>query len=334
MAAAHLPRIAVTTGEPAGVGPELVAALAASEVAADLIALGDADLLLRAARDRGLSLRLAIDDGRPIATRPPGHLRCVPIALAAPVIPGRLDPRNAAYVEAQLERAASGCLQGAFDALVTAPVHKGVLNDAGFSFRGHTEFFATRARCEVVMLLVADTLRVALATTHLPLAAVPQAIRTDGLLRTLRILRDDLRRRFGITEPRLAVLGLNPHAGEGGHLGREEIEIIAPAVAALRAEGGRIEGPLAADTAFVPTRRARFDAYLAMYHDQGLAPLKALGFGAAVNVTLGLPFVRTSVDHGTALDLAGRGCADPSSLLAATRLALHLRARAGSGSFQ
>ncbi len=328
MSARFLPRLAITTGEPAGVGPELVAVLAASELAADLIAIGDPELLRRAAATRGIALELSPDDGQWIAARAPGQLRCVPIALSAPVTPGRLDVRNATYVEALLDRAAAGCLQGEFDALVTAPVHKGILNEAGLAFRGHTEFFAARARCDVVMLLVAPGLRVALATTHLPLAEVPAAISAAGIVRTLRIVHNDLRHRFGIAAPRLAVLGLNPHAGEGGHLGREELDVIAPALAALRNEGLRIDGPLAADTAFVPARRAQYDAYLAMYHDQGLPVLKALGFGAAVNVTLGLPFVRTSVDHGTALDLAGTGTADAASLIAAARLAIELTATA------
>ncbi len=328
MSARFLPRLAITTGEPAGVGPELVAVLAASELAADLIAIGDPELLRRAAATRGIALELSPDDGQWIAARAPGQLRCVPIALSAPVTPGRLDVRNATYVEALLDRAAAGCLQGEFDALVTAPVHKGILNEAGLAFRGHTEFFAARARCDVVMLLVAPGLRVALATTHLPLAEVPAAISAAGIVRTLRIVHNDLRHRFGIAAPRLAVLGLNPHAGEGCHLGREELDVIAPALAALRNEGLRIDGPLAADTAFVPARRAQYDAYLAMYHDQGLPVLKALGFGAAVNVTLGLPFVRTSVDHGTALDLAGTGTADAASLIAAARLAIELTATA------
>jgi 4-hydroxythreonine-4-phosphate dehydrogenase len=328
VSARFLPRLAITTGEPAGVGPELVAVLAASELAADLIAIGDPELLRRAAATRGIALELSPDDGQWIAARAPGQLRCVPIALSAPVTPGRLDVRNATYVEALLDRAAAGCLQGEFDALVTAPVHKGILNEAGLAFRGHTEFFAARARCDVVMLLVAPGLRVALATTHLPLAEVPAAISAAGIVRTLRIVHNDLRHRFGIAAPRLAVLGLNPHAGEGGHLGREELDVIAPALAALRNEGLRIDGPLAADTAFVPARRAQYDAYLAMYHDQGLPVLKALGFGAAVNVTLGLPFVRTSVDHGTALDLAGTGTADAASLIAAARLAIELTATA------
>ncbi len=227
-----------------------------------------------------------------------------------------------------LARAADGCAAGEFDALVTAPVQKSAIADAGFPFTGHTEFFAERAQREVVMMLVAPTdgsaLRVALATTHLPLAQVPGAITRDGLVRTLTILCDELIAKFGIAAPRIAVLGLNPHAGESGHLGREEIDVILPAIEQVRAAGFDIVGPLPADTAFVATQRARYDAVLAMYHDQGLPVLKALGFGDSVNVTLGLPWIRTSVDHGTALDLAGTGRADASSLIAATRLAIEL----------
>jgi 4-hydroxythreonine-4-phosphate dehydrogenase len=323
-----LPRLAVTTGEPAGIGPELVAALAATDLAADLIAIGDKDLLLLAAQTRGIALKLEADDGQWRRERAPGSLRYVHIPAPASVVPGKLDARNAPYVVDMLARAADGCLEGEFDALVTAPVQKSVINDAGIAFTGHTEFFAERAKCDVAMLLVAPGLRVALATTHLPLADVPAAITPTGLVRVLRIVHDDLRHRFGIDNPNIAVLGLNPHAGEGGHLGREEIDVIAPTLAALRADGMRLEGPLSADTAFVPAQRERFDAYLAMYHDQGLPVLKALGFGDSVNVTLGLPFVRTSVDHGTALALAGTGKADPASLIAAAKLAMELAARA------
>lgn len=322
-----LPRLAITLGEPAGVGPELVAALAATDIAADLIAIGDRELLLRAAQTRGVALALEADDAQWRRERAPGALRFVNIPANAPVVPGKLDVRNAAHVVAMLSRAAAGCLDGEFDALVTAPVHKSIINDAGIAFTGHTEFFAQRANCDVAMLLAAPGLRIALATTHLPLAEVPAAITPSTLIRVLRILHNDLRHRFGIDNPHLAVLGLNPHAGEGGHLGHEETQIIAPALAALRADGMRIDGPLSADTAFVPAQRARFDAYLAMYHDQGLPVLKALGFGDSVNVTLGLPFVRTSVDHGTALDLAGTGKADASSLIAAANLAVELAAR-------
>jgi 4-hydroxythreonine-4-phosphate dehydrogenase len=318
------PRLAVTLGEPAGIGAELVAALAATDLRADLIAVGDKDSLLLAAQTCGIALQLDADDGQWRRERAPGSLRYVHVPAPAPIVPGRLDVRNAPYVVDMLARAAHGCLEGEFDALVTAPVQKSVLNDAGIAFTGHTEFFADRAKCDVAMLLAAPGLRVALATTHLPLAEVPAAITPATLVRILRIVYNDLRHRFRIENPRIAVLGLNPHAGEGGHLGREEIDIIAPTLAALRADGMRLEGPLSADTAFVPAQRARFDAYVAMYHDQGLPVLKALGFGDSVNVTLGLPFVRTSVDHGTALNLAGTGTADPASLIAAAELAMEL----------
>jgi 4-hydroxythreonine-4-phosphate dehydrogenase len=329
-----LPRIAITAGEPAGIGPEIVARLAATDIAADLVAIADPDLMAQAARAIGVDLRWRVFDAAAApATRAPGELRIVPMSLTAAAVPGTLDPRNASYVLATLARAADGATSGEFDAIVTAPVHKGVINDAGVPFTGHTEFFAQRARREVVMMLVVTgghgarnggDLRVALATTHLPLAKVPGAITRAALVRTLRILCDELILRFGIAAPRIAVLGLNPHAGEGGHLGREEIDEIAPAIVQLRAAGFDVAGPLPADTAFVPAQLARFDAVLAMYHDQGLPVLKHAGFGHAVNVTLGLPYVRTSVDHGTALDLAGTGRADAGSLIAATRLAIRL----------
>ena len=322
-----LPRLALTLGEPAGIGPEIVAALAQTDIAADLIAIGDTDVLLLAAQARGIALTFEPDDGQWRAQRAPGTLRCIHLAAPAEVIPGKLEVRNAAYVVATLARAADGCLAGEFDAVVTAPVHKGIINDAGIAFTGHTEFFAARAKCDVAMLLVAPGLRVALATTHLSLAQVPAAITAPVIVRILRIVYNDLQHRFGIDAPRIAVLGLNPHAGEGGHLGREEIDVIAPALDALRAEGMRLDGPLAADTAFLPAKRAQYDAYLAMYHDQGLPVLKALGFGDAVNVTLGLPFIRTSVDHGTALDIAGSGKADASSMIAAAQMALELAGR-------
>lgn len=322
----YLPRLALTMGEPAGIGPEIVAALAATDLAADLVAIGDKDLLLLAAQARGIALRVEPDDGQWHSQRAPGTLRYIHQPLTESVEPGKLDARNGACVIAMLARAASGCLEGEFDAVVTAPVHKAIINDAGFAFTGHTEFFAARANCDVAMLLVAPSLRVALATTHLALAQVPAAITAPGIVRILRILHNDLRHRFGIADPHIAVLGLNPHAGEGGHLGREEIDIITPALAALRAEGMSLHGPLSADTAFVPARRAQIDAYLAMYHDQGLPVLKALGFGDSVNVTLGLPFIRTSVDHGTALDIAGSNRADASSMIAAATLAIQLAA--------
>jgi 4-hydroxythreonine-4-phosphate dehydrogenase len=324
--ATWLPRLALTLGEPAGIGAEIIAALAQTDIAADLIAIGDSDALLLAAQARGIALALETDDGQWRTQRAPGTLRCINIPAPAEVVPGKLDKRNAAYVIATLARAADGCLEGEFDAIVTAPVHKGIINDAGVAFSGHTEFFAARANCDVAMLLVAPGLRVALATTHLPLSQVPAAITAPRLVRILRIVHNDLQHRFGIELPRIGVLGINPHAGEGGHLGREEIDVIAPTLAALRAEGMRLEGPMPADTAFVPAQRERYDAYLAMYHDQGLPVLKALGFGDSVNVTLGLPFIRTSVDHGTALDIAGTGKADAASMIAAVRMALELAA--------
>ena len=334
---AMLPRIALTAGEPAGIGPELAVKLAASDIAADLVVIADPDLIAAAARSAGIDIDvIAYDADAAIAARARGSLRIVPMSLSAPATPGTLDPRNAPYVLATLARAADGATSGEFAAIVTAPVHKGVVNGAGIPFTGHTEFFAQRARREVVMMLVADgesarnggDLRVALATTHLPLARVPGAITRASLVRTLRILCDDLILRFRIASPRIAVLGLNPHAGESGHMGREEIDEIAPAIAQLRAAGFDVSGPIPADTAFVPAQLARFDAVLAMYHDQGLPVLKHAGFGHAVNVTLGLPYVRTSVDHGTALDIAGSGKADAGSLMAATRLALELATRA------
>ncbi|MFC5488336.1 4-hydroxythreonine-4-phosphate dehydrogenase PdxA [Dokdonella soli] len=332
-----LPRLALTPGEPAGIGMELVAKLAASDFAADLIVIADPGALDAAARAAGIGLRIAsYDPSETITARARGSVRVIAMSLRAPAVPGTLDPRNAPYVLATLARAADGAASGEFDAIVTAPVHKGVINDAGIPFTGHTEFFAQRAGRDVVMMLTAPgggraasggALRVALATTHLPLSAVPAAITRAGLVRTLRILCDDLIAHFRIAAPRVAVLGLNPHAGEGGHLGREEIDEIAPAIKQLRAAGFDVQGPIPADTAFVPAQLERYDAVLAMYHDQGLPVLKHAGFGHAVNVTLGLPYVRTSVDHGTALDLAGGNRADPGSLLAAARLARDLAKR-------
>jgi 4-hydroxythreonine-4-phosphate dehydrogenase len=318
-----LPRLAVTLGEPAGIGPELAVRLAHAPIAADLVAIGDGELLRMTAAQLGLPLALEpFDTSVRAGERRPGSLRLLHQPLAVPARAGTLDLRNGAAVLATLASAADGCSDGRFDAVLTLPVHKGVINDAGVAFTGHTEFFADRAAASVLMLLVAGTLRVALATTHLPLRAVADAITPGRLAARLRLLHAGLRRDFGISTPRIAVLGLNPHAGENGHLGREEIDVIAPTLAQLREEGVSLEGPLSADTAFVADRRARYDAYFAMYHDQGLPVLKTLGFGAAVNVTLGLPFVRTSVDHGVALDIAGQGRADAGSAIAAAELAL------------
>ncbi|MEO5561211.1 MAG: 4-hydroxythreonine-4-phosphate dehydrogenase PdxA [Dokdonella sp.] len=327
-----IPRLALTAGEPAGIGPELIAKLAASDIVADLIAIADPALLAGAAHAAGIELHISsYDPGVIVSARAPGSLRVAAMSLCVPSIPGTLDPRNAPYVLATLARAADGASSGEFDAIVTAPVHKGVINDAGIPFTGHTEFFAQRAGRDVVMMLSAPgagraggDLRVALATTHLPLAKVPAAITRAGLVRCLRILCDDLIAHFGIAAPRVAVLGLNPHAGEGGHLGREEIDEIAPAIGQLRAAGFDVQGPIPADTAFVPAQLQCYDAVLAMYHDQGLPVLKHAGFGHAVNITLGLPYIRTSVDHGTALDRAGGDRADAGSMFAATRLAIDL----------
>jgi len=304
-----LPTIAVTTGEPAGIGPEICTALLDAPAEARLVLIGDRALLERTAGAR----------------LPEENVLHVP--LAAPVHPGRLDPANARYVLALLDAGIDGCVAGRFDALVTAPVHKGVINDAGTPFTGHTEYLAQRTGAPLpVMLLVGGGLRVALATTHLPLARVSAALTAGRLADVLRVLDADLRAKFGIAAPRILVCGLNPHAGEGGHLGREEIEVIAPTLERLRAEGLLLTGPVPADTAFLPAQVAGHDAVLAMYHDQGLPVLKHASFGEAVNVTLGLPIVRTSVDHGTALDLAGTGRADAGSLRAAVRLAAALSA--------
>ena len=290
-------RIALTSGEPAGIGPELCVRLARD---ADVVVIGDKSLLAGAA-----------------------HIEHVP--LARPAVPGRLDAGNARYVLAVLDRAIRGCMTGEFAAMVTAPVQKSVINDAGIAFTGHTEYLAEHSgTAHVVMMLVGGGLRVALATTHLPLTEVPRAITREGVLISLRILDADLKRRFRIARPRILVAGLNPHSGESGHMGREDIERIAPAIADAVAAGIDAKGPIPADTLFVPERVRQADAVLAMYHDQGLPVLKYASFGRGVNVTLGLPFIRTSVDHGTALDLAGTGRADHSSLAEALKLARDL----------
>ncbi|AVP95712.1 4-hydroxythreonine-4-phosphate dehydrogenase PdxA [Ahniella affigens] len=317
-------RLALTAGEPAGIGPELLVRVAQLPWSAELVALADPAQLADLAARLHLPLQLHSYDPAEPRRHQPGALSVLPVPLAEPVRHGQLNPANAPAVMAMLTRAAEGAESGEFAAIVTAPVQKSVLNQGAVRFTGHTEFFAERVKRPVVMLLVADRLRVALQTTHLPLRAVADAIKPDELSNTLCILHRELRERFKIDTPRIAVLGLNPHAGESGHLGREEIEIIEPVLNAWRAEGMQLIGPLPADTAMVPSRLAAFDAVLAMYHDQGLPVLKYAGFGHAVNMTLGLPYIRTSVDHGTALDLAGQGVADPGSLIAATRLALDL----------
>ncbi len=280
---------------------------------------------MRVAREARNAELVVIGDRTLLAGAP----RVEHVPLARPATPGRLDAANARYVLAVLDRAISGCLQGEFAAMVTAPVQKSVINDAGIAFTGHTEYLAERAATEhVVMMLVGGGLRVALATTHLPLSDVPRAITADSLLKTLRVLDRDLRQRFRLPQPRILVAGLNPHSGESGHLGREDIEVVRPAIAAARTAGIDASGPIPADTLFVPERLKNADAVLAMYHDQGLPVLKYASFGRGVNVTLGLPFVRTSVDHGTALDLAGSGRADPGSLREALELAIELASTA------
>lgn len=318
-------RLAVTPGEPAGIGPDLLVRLVQQPRVSRLVAVADPDLLIGRAAALGLSLRcIDFDPEGPSPSCGPGVLEVLGVAVRGPVEPGRLDGRNAPYVLDTLRLACDGCLSGTFDALVTGPVHKGVINDAGLPFTGHTEFLAERCGADPVMLLAAPGLRVALATTHLPLREVSEAITRPLLERVLAILHRDLRDRFGIAAPRILVCGLNPHAGEGGHLGREERDLIEPVLEGLRARGWDLIGPVPADTAFVPDRLRGADAVLCMYHDQGLPVLKHLGFGQAVNVTLGLPMIRTSVDHGTALDLAGTDRADLGSLRAAVAMALSM----------
>ena len=324
-----VPRLAITAGEPAGIGPDIVVRAAQRQWHAQLVAIADPALLMQRARQLDLPLQLLPFDtgeaGAAPAPQRPGTLYCQRVALARPAVAGQLDAANAPYVLATLQRAVAGCTGGCYQGMVTAPVQKSIINEAGISFSGHTEFLAAAtATPQVVMMLATPTLRVALATTHLPLARVPAAITAPLLHDTLRILHHDLRGKFAIAQPRIAVLGLNPHAGEGGHLGREEIDVIIPALSQLRAEGMHLLGPLPADTAFNPRVLDAVDAVFALYHDQGLPVLKYAGFGEAVNITLGLPIIRTSVDHGTALDLAGSGGADAGSLEAALRLAIEL----------
>ena len=312
-----LPVLAVTPGEPSGIGPEILLKLSCEHPEFRLLAVADLTLLRQAAE------RLGFDDSiiewQPGKHIPAGQLACFPVKMASPAIPGRLNVENAPYVLETIRRAVLLIQAGHAEAIVTGPVHKGIINEAGVPFSGHTEFLADLGNVsQVVMMLTAPGLRVVLVTTHLPLLDVPAAITAEKLEDVIRIAHDSLRRQFGITQPRLLVLGLNPHAGEGGHLGHEEEQVILPVIEKLRNQGMDLEGPVPADTAFTPPRIAGCDAVVAMYHDQGLPVLKHLGFGQAVNITLGLPFIRTSVDHGTALDIAGNGQASASSLLQAT----------------
>jgi 4-hydroxythreonine-4-phosphate dehydrogenase len=313
-----LPTIAVTAGEPAGIGPEICAALVRAALPARIVVIADRTLL----RER---TGLAWPDFEGGCTATTASVSVLHVPLNTPSVAGKLDVANSGYVLRTLGVAADGCTDGLFAAMATAPVHKGVINDAGIAFTGHTEFLEQRTHApHVVMMLVGGGLRVALATTHLALKDVAAHITRDSLTQTLRVLHHDLQQHFGITAPRIAVAGLNPHAGESGHLGREEIDVIAPVIAALRGEGLNLSDPLPADTLFNPERLKQYDAVLAMYHDQGLPVLKYASFGAGVNVTLGLPIIRTSVDHGTALDIAGKGKADAGSLIEAVKLAIEL----------
>ncbi|HEX6734732.1 MAG TPA: 4-hydroxythreonine-4-phosphate dehydrogenase PdxA [Azonexus sp.] len=324
------PLIAVTSGEPAGIGPELCLRLGEMATEARPVVLGDRALLQQRASDLGLAV--ALRDYQPGQAAVAGVLDVLHLPLARAAVAGRLDPANASYVLALLDRALAGCRSGEFAAMVTAPVHKGVINEAGVAFTGHTEYLAEQTATPlVVMMLAGDTgrgpLRVALATTHLPLRDVPAAITPTVLEQTLRILHADLRTKYGLAAPRILVAGLNPHAGEGGYLGREEIEVITPVLERLRGEGLQLSGPHPADTMFTPPVLAGGDAVLAMYHDQGLTALKYATFGHGINVTLGLPIIRTSVDHGTALELAGSGRADPGSLFEAFAEAARMAGR-------
>ena len=324
----YVPRVVITSGEPAGIGPDACVALAQSAWAADIVVTGDADLL--SATADALKLPLALeryDPSRAPAAHRAGTLKVLHIPATRAVIAGQPDARNAAYVIAMLDRACDGCMNGEFAAMVTAPVQKSTLMDAGYAFSGHTEYLALRTRAAMpVMLLVSGDLRVALVTTHLALADVPRAITRERLRATLRIVNMELERNFSLVKPRIAVLGLNPHAGESGHLGREEIDVIQPVILELQAEGVNIQGPVPADTAFTPRFLQGADVIVAMYHDQGLPVIKHAGFGNGVNVTLGLPILRTSVDHGTALSLARSGKADTGSLRAALSLAIDIAA--------
>ena len=322
------PVLALTSGEPAGIGPDLSVLLAQEPRTYPLVALGDRELLTRRAAQLGLPLAVS-DYATGTATETAaGALSVLHLPMAAPCATGTLDPANSRYVLALLDRAMKGCLSGEFSAMVTAPVHKGVINDAGIPFQGHTEYLQERSHTShVVMMLAGGGMRVALATTHHALRDVPDLITQESLETTLRVIDHDLRKYFGVGKPRVLVAGLNPHAGESGHLGREEIEVIEPVLAKLRTEGMDLVGPLPADTLFNPERLKNCDCVLAMYHDQGLPVLKYASFGAGVNITLGLPFIRTSVDHGTALDLAGTGRIEVGSLRVAIETALGMAGR-------
>ncbi len=321
----ELPRIIITTGEPAGIGPDITIQIAQKNINADIVSIGDPDLLQDRASALGLPLSLIEFDIAHKQKHIAKSLRIIPIKTTIPAVAGRLDSHNAKYVLNLLKTACLACLDNKFDAMVTAPVQKSIINDAGIAFSGHTEFLANLChQASPVMMLVNNVLRVALVTTHLPLSEVSRAITKDELTQVIQIVYDDLRARFSIQHPRILVCALNPHAGERGHLGYEEDEIIIPVINTLKNQGLNITGPQPADTAFTPEMIDDFDVTIAMYHDQGLPVLKSLGFGKTVNITLGLPIVRTSVDHGTALHLAGTGKASSSSLMEAVQCAIDM----------
>ena len=322
----HNNRLVITPGEPAGVGPDLAIALAQQDWPVELVVCADPALLLARASQLNLPLQLReYQADQPAIAQQAGSLTILPVKTAVNVVPGKLDVGNSHYVVETLAKACDGAISGEFAALVTGPVQKSIINDAGIPFIGHTEFFADRSHCQrVVMMLATEELRVALATTHLPLLAVPGGITQASLHEVITILDNDLKTKFGITQPQIYVCGLNPHAGEGGHMGHEEIDTIIPALNTLRQQGINLIGPLPADTLFQPKYLQHADAVLAMYHDQGLPVLKYQGFGRAVNITLGLPFIRTSVDHGTALELAATGTADVGSFITALNLAIKM----------
>ena len=320
------PTIAITPGEPAGIGPDITVQIIQQQQSAMLIAVADPDLLTERAKQLGLPLTLhECKHGIKNPILPPGELYISPVTLNSACTAGTLNVENADYVLRTLTSATQGCIDKCFDAIVTGPVHKGIINESGINFSGHTEFLADYTNTnKVVMMLATEGLRVALATTHLPLSQVANAVTYDLLEKIMRILHQDMVHKFGVKQPRILVCGLNPHAGEGGHMGREEIDIIEPVIAMLQKEGMLLEGPLPADTLFTPKYLEHADAVLAMFHDQGLPVLKYLGFGNAVNITLGLPIIRTSVDHGTALDLAGSGTANAGSMQVAIDNAIEM----------
>ena len=322
----NVQRVVITPGEPAGIGPDLVVQLAQRSWPMELVVCADATLLTDRAAALGLPLTLhPYQPENPPQPQAARTLTILPVALRGQVIAGQLNVDNGAYVVETLARACDGCLAGEFAALVTGPVHKGVINDAGVPFTGHTEFFEERSQAsKVVMMLATEAMRVALVTTHLPLKAISDAITPELLREIITILHHDLQTKFGIRDPHVLVCGLNPHAGEGGHMGTEEIDTIIPVLEEMRAKGMNLSGPLPADTLFQPKYLEHADAVLAMYHDQGLPVLKYQGFGRGVNITLGLPFIRTSVDHGTALELAGQGKADVGSFITALNLAIKM----------